>query len=84
LGIIVGFEVRWFDGFYVSLEERCMVRVEMKVGDLIRIRTRADDNHLWMVLLAHEDNQSIYIQSLKTGYKMNAGKSHFEVISESR
>ena len=35
LGIIVGFEegpigapyVRWLDGFYVSLEERCMVRV---------------------------------------------------------
>ena len=35
LGIIVGFEegpigapyVRWLDGFYVSLEERCMVKV---------------------------------------------------------
>ena len=56
----------------------------MKVGDLIRISTRADDNHLWMVLLAHEDNQSIYIQSLRTGYKQNADKNYFEVISESR
>ena len=35
LGVIVGFEegpiqapyVRWLDGFYVSLEERCMVKV---------------------------------------------------------
>tara|TARA_R110000824_G_C15038718_1_gene660171 strand:+ start:66 stop:248 length:183 start_codon:yes stop_codon:yes gene_type:complete len=35
LGVIVGFEegpiqapyVRWLDGFYVSLEERCMVEV---------------------------------------------------------
>ena len=35
MGIIVGFEegligapyVRWLDGFHVSLEERCMVRV---------------------------------------------------------
>ena len=35
LGIIVGFEegpigapyVRWLDGFYVCLEERCMVKV---------------------------------------------------------
>tara|TARA_R110002012_G_scaffold146232_1_gene304502 strand:- start:599 stop:769 length:171 start_codon:yes stop_codon:yes gene_type:complete len=56
----------------------------MKKGDLIRICTRADDNHLWMVLIAHKDNSSIYVQSLKTGYKMNAGKSYFEVISESR
>ena len=35
LGVIVGFEegpigapyVRWLDGFYVSLEERCMLKV---------------------------------------------------------
>ena len=40
LGIIVGFEegpigapyVRWLDGFYVSLEERCMVEVLSEEG----------------------------------------------------
>ena len=56
----------------------------MKVGDLVKLRTQRSENNLWMVLIAHKDDSSIYVQSLKTGYKMNAGKQAFEVISESR
>ena len=55
----------------------------MKVGDLVKGRAK-DSDILWMVLIAHKDDSSIYVQSLKTGYKMNAGKQAFEVISESR
>ena len=56
----------------------------MKVGDLVKLRTQDGENHLWMVLIAHKDDSSIYVQSLKTGYKMNAGKKAFEVVSEER
>ena len=56
----------------------------MKVGDLVKFRNQASPNNLWMALIVHDDNSSIYIQSLKTGYKMNAAKNYFEVISESR
>jgi len=56
----------------------------LKVGDLVRLQNQDSENNLWMVLIAHKDDSSIYVQSLKTGYKMNAGKQAFEVISESR
>jgi len=56
----------------------------MKVGDLVKLSSRADENHLWMVLVAYKSDPSIYVQSLRTGYKMNANKMAFEVISESR
>ena len=56
----------------------------MKVGDLVRLQDQDSENNLWMVLIAHKDDSSIYVQSLKTGYKMNADKNYFEVISESR
>ena len=55
----------------------------MKVGDLARLIV-GDENHLWMVLIAHKDDSSIYIQSLQTGYKMNASKKAFEVVNEER
>ena len=56
----------------------------MKKGDLVKIKVRADENHVWMVVIAHKDDSSIYIQSLKTGYKMNASKKAFEVVNEER
>jgi len=56
----------------------------MKVGDLVRLQNQDSENNLWMVLIAHKDDSSIYVQSLKTGYKMNADKQAFEVISEAR
>ena len=55
----------------------------MKIGDLVKGRAKGSDT-LWMVLIAHKDDSSIYVQSLKTGYKMNAGKKAFEVVSEER
>ena len=56
----------------------------MKVGDLVRLQNQDSENNLWMVLIAHKDDSSIYVQSLKTGYKMNAGKQAFEALSASR
>ena len=56
----------------------------MKVGDLVRLQDQDSENNLWMVLIAHKDDSSIYVQSLKTGYKMNAGKQAFEALSASR
>tara|TARA_R110002073_G_scaffold223762_1_gene383948 strand:- start:526 stop:687 length:162 start_codon:yes stop_codon:yes gene_type:complete len=53
----------------------------MKVGDLVKLRTQRSENNLWMVLIAHKDDSSIYIQSLKSGYKMNASKKAFEVVT---
>ena len=53
----------------------------MKVGDLVRLQNQDSENNLWMVLIAHKDDSSIYVQSLKTGYKMNASKKAFEVIT---
>ena len=55
----------------------------MKVGDLVKGRAKGSDT-LWMVLIAHKDDSSIYIQSLQTGYKMNASKKAFEVVNEER
>ena len=55
----------------------------MKVGDLVRGRAKGSEI-LWMVLVAHKGDLSIYVQSLKTGYKMNASKKAFEVVNEER
>ena len=58
-------------------------RLSVKVGDLVKGRAKGSEI-LWMVLIAHKDDSSIYVQSLKTGYKMNAGKKAFEVVNEER
>ena len=55
----------------------------MKIGDLVRGRAKGSET-LWMVLIAHKDDLAIYVQSLKTGYKMNASKKAFEVVNEER
>ena len=55
----------------------------MKIGDLVRGRAKGSET-LWMVLIAHKDDLSIYVQSLKTGYKMNASKKALEVVNEER
>jgi|TARA_R110000851_G_scaffold3051_4_gene12365 hypothetical protein len=53
----------------------------MKVGDLVKLQNQEFNSGLWMVLIAHKDDSSIYIQSLKSGYKMNASKKAFEVVT---
>ncbi len=59
----------------------------MKKGDLVK--RRLDGSYegdgkpaVWLVL--KEDSNSVFIQSLKTGYKMHAHKVAYKVINESR
>lgn len=56
----------------------------MKVGDLVKTVERLGHSAVWLVLKCHTGDPTIFVQSVKTGYKMWGNKLAFEAISESR
>ena len=56
----------------------------MKVGDLVKTGEHRDHSAVWLVLKCHTGDPTIFVQSVKTGYKMWGNKLAFEVISASR
>ena len=53
----------------------------MKVGDLVKT---GEDSVVWLVLKTSSADPCIFVESLRTGYRMWGNKLAFEVVNESR
>jgi hypothetical protein len=53
----------------------------MKVGDLVKT---GEDSVVWLVLNTSSADPCIFVESLRTGYRMWGNKLAFEVVNENR